>query len=326
MISLRRTHGRHWQPNLRAARHFQSLSDKFSDPKPLVSMFTQDVASGIVSYQASEGSGLEAKIIAPEADVRRAVSILKSVERFRSHGITELVTNAVRGIGEELSWHGIAPYEIWERTGIDADDNDDADEQPLGLSWFSPKNLLCLPKFCIQLVPRAEQKELGRKIIVLPKRILWLISMPRELGGYRAYRKILTRLGRFNWTAPSFWREDLENGRPQATTTFDFTTYRRRLDIYQNRATRKWGWNGRDTGTGKRTEFALFYRFMTFQWAQAVLREHIVGELNLLFKRLDIKAQIEIAGLSTPDKILKVREAMMAGTISYSKAYDEVKI
>jgi hypothetical protein len=174
-------------------------------------------------------------------------------------------------------------------------------------------------------VPKADQDKWKRSVVILPKRVLWLVSIPKELGGYRGYRKILARLARFNWTAPPFWQEEMGRGFGFTKTNFNFSEYRREIDIYQSRVTRKWGWNGRDTSSEKWTEFALFYRIITFRWAQAVLREHILNELNGLFRRLNIEAEIQIVGLPSAREILQLRTAMTEGSISYTKAFEEAK-
>jgi hypothetical protein len=40
-----------------------------------------------------------------------------------------------------------------------------------------------------------------------------------------------------------------------------------------------------------------------FQKAQAMLREHVVAELNGLFTRLGIKCELQVTGLPTPEDI-----------------------
>jgi hypothetical protein len=330
-FSKRRQHSQ--RPHLRAAPYFESISRRL-DPlvsNPLVSMFTQDVPNAVTPYRWSDKDGYDAKIIGAESEVIRAKSLLATIERHSSHGTKELVASAVREIAQALAWYGLAPYEIWVNDGSEeqnADEDEEGREGSIGLSLFTPQNLFRLPKICVQLVPRADRERWGKSVIILPRKILWLVSMPKQLGGYRGYRKLLKRLARFNWTAPPFWQEDLGRGLLEKKTAFDFSHYRRRIDIYQSRVTRKWGWgwNGRDTTSEKWTEFGLFYRIITFKWAQAVLREHILKELNLLLRRLKIDAEIQITGLPTPEEILQARQAMTEGTISYSKAYDKVSV
>jgi hypothetical protein len=194
----------------------------------------------------------------------------------------------------------------------------------IGLSLFTPQRLFRLPKVYVQFVPKPDRVKWGKSVVILPKEKIWLVTMPNAVGGYRGYRRLLKNLARFNWTAPPFWQADLGRGLLEKKTAFDFVEYRRKMDIYQARITRKWGWNGRDTTSEKWTEFGLFYRIITFKWAQARLREHIVVELNSLFRRLKIEAQIQIVGLSTSDEILQTRAAMSEGSISYAKAFDKV--
>jgi hypothetical protein len=118
--------------------------------------------------------------------------------------------------------------------------------------------------------------------------------------------------------------EDLE--RHRTNSNFNFMEYRREMEIYECRVTRRWGWNRRDLSSGNWTEFALFYRIMTFRWAQATLREHILLELNRLLKRLGINAEIKVSGLPTSENILGLRSEMVFGNISYSKAYEMTSI
>lgn len=142
--------------------------------------------------------------------------------------------------------------------------------------------------------------------------------MPRELGGASHYRKLLKNLRRGSRMAPRFWQQDLERG--VVTPAFDFSEYRRETEICEVRATRNWGWTRRDFSGKNWTEFALFYRLMTFRWAQATLREHIISELNALFERLLIKTHLTVVGLPSSTEVLNLRREMAEGRISYAKA------
>jgi len=48
-------------------------------------------------------------------------------------------------------------------------------------------------------------------------------------------------------------------------------------------------------------------------WAQAILREYIVQELNTLLERLDIKSKIVVTGIPSPKDILSFRDALVKG-------------
>ena len=71
---------------------------------------------------------------------------------------------------------------------------------------------------------------------------------------------------------------------------FNTESYRREMDIYIAKTTARWGWHMRSSGLKNWTEFYGMYRFITFDWAKACMREHIIDELNQLFRRLNIKA------------------------------------
>ena len=123
---------------------------------------------------------------------------------------------------------------------------------------------------------------------------------------------------------PPFWRRDLEAG--TITSAFDFSEYRRETDLCEAASTKRWGWARRDFSGQNWTEFALFYRLMTFRWAQAILREHVVSEVNGLFPRLSITSKLEVSGLPSSSEIVRLRNEMAEGRISYAKASDACSI
>ena len=90
--------------------------------------------------------------------------------------------------------------------------------------------------------------------------------------------------------------------------------------------TRKWGWNRRDFSQRNWTEFATFYRTITFKWSQARIREHILDEFNALLKRLGVKAELRITGLPNSGHILDLRNQMTEGLTSYAEATNAASI
>lgn len=88
------------------------------------------------------------------------------------------------------------------------------------------------------------------------------------------------------------------------------------------RVTAKWGWDRRDHSDRNTTEFYRFYRMLKFKWAQAVLREHILAELNELFSRLNMEVTLAIRGLISSQEIEAIRSRMLNGDVSFAEAYD----
>jgi hypothetical protein len=299
-----------------AVSHFPSLGKSIDDINPNVSMFTQDISLAIMPIDARAADTYYAKIVGEPQDVERASELLRSLTQYDRTNLKELIADAITEVARSLAWYGRSPYEISRY---------EEDSEDVRIASFTPRRLFVTPWFCLQVVPRAERDRLKKTFIVIPRRDVWIIEMPRSLGGYRGYRIVLRRLAAFRAAAPDFWMKDLQASR-KAPSYFDFSTYRREVEALQCRITRRWGWNHRDLNSKNWTEFTLFYRMMTFRASQATLREHILLELNALLKRLDIKAEIKVSGLPTSENISGLRSEMIFGNISYAKAYEVTSI
>jgi hypothetical protein len=279
-------------------------------------MFIQDLQSRIVPFWARRGDDrkFEAQISGAEVDKHRAIELLSSLERGNSRpGLEELLCNVLVEVARSLSWYGRALYEICRSS----------EDNSFYLNGFTPARAFDLGLFWVQVIPRGDRDLWQKSVVILPHRDVWSVRMPKLLGGYHGHRAILRNLDIFGNSGPRFWRDDLERGQP-VPTYFDFVEYRREVEIFVSNVTKTWGWNRRDLTDRYWTEFARFYRTMTFYWAEAVLREHIISEINLLLRRLGIDARLNVGGLPTPDEILRARGQMVEGKLSFGKAFEAV--
>lgn len=146
--------------------------------------------------------------------------------------------------------------------------------------------------------------------------------MPLELGGTSGFRRVLEGLAEWPSLGPGFYTKDIEQGR--FPKEFVFGDYRRAYQVAIFRVTRNWGWAGRDWSLDHVTEYYQFHRHLTFKWAQSVLRQHVIKELNSLFLRLGISARIVIGGLSSSSDILRVDE-MKEGSLDFSAATKAIR-
>ena len=274
-------------------------------------MFVEDIASSIVPFNTRSGT-LKAVISGESSAADRVRVVLASLGGRDRYDAGELVASSIEKVARNLAWFGRSPYEI-------ARAKDERDG--LLLRGFTPQRLFRFANRWVQLVPMKDRHLWNKSINWLSVADVWVISMPKELGGYRGYRSILRKLQRSSDLGPRFWRHDLESGIP-LSTNFEFQVYRREIEAFQARATKRWGWNGRDFSGRNRTEFTQFYRTLTFRWAQAVLREHIISEFNHLFSRLGIAATISVSGMPLPHEVLYLRQDMKAGNISYVRPYE----
>lgn len=302
------------RPKGRAATHFPSFS-KPDFVNPTVHMFIEDVHIAVmpIGGRTEKRTDFSVTFQGEPIECERAKDLCLSLSRHRRYSDKELMCDVVDQITQYLAWYGRAVCEIIR----------DTDE--IGKTYllhFTPQRLYRIPGHYVQWVPSGDYELWKKRFIVIPSKDVWEISIPLILGGASSYRKILSGLRRFEHLGPRFWRGDLE--KQKLTKHYDFMEYVRNSEIYYDRITQTWGWNRRDWTQERSTEFFNFYRTITFRWAQAVLREHIIKEINDLLVRLNIGSMIVISGLPTSDEILEIRKEMLDGRISFGKAFDQV--
>lgn len=280
------------------------------DINPEEHMFIEDVSLGVMPLYADRVSGLSIVIDGTQTDIEEASQILASFARHERYSKAELVSDAITEITRRIVWFG-------EQTAEIVQDSDSSFE----LYEFTPQRLIQVANWYIQFVPKSEWNRTGKKLVIAHKDKVWRITTPKELGGPKRYRSMIRNLCKFGMP-PAFYMEDLEANK--TNSHFDLTEYRLQTDVYKSKQTRTWGWTGRDYTLEKWTEYYQLYRLLNFAKAQAILREHIVFELNALFRRLHLAAKIEIEGLNTPSDFTSIQHNLAAGQIGFTEAYASI--
>lgn len=295
------------------ATRFPSLS-KGLDIDLDVNMFTEDVHLAImpIGGRTYKQKDFAVEFQGKEPDCERAKGIVGELGEFDRYDPTGMACDAVENIARYLAWEGQAVFEIIEH------------KDKIYVNGFTPKNLFKLFNWYLQIIPPGDWDLWKRKFSFVNKGKVWKVEVPHELGGVRGYKKILKKLRRYNRLGPGFYRRDLERGILQGD--FDLLKYVRDSEIYCNRVTRSWGWNRRDWGQEKCTEFYSFYKMLSFKYAQALLREHILEEINRLLDRLEIKCKLIVTGLPTSGDISQIINDMREGELSFSAVSDKVAI
>jgi hypothetical protein len=293
------------------APHFPSLA-RLHETSPQLHMFTEDVRTGLMPYTRVEGSE---KFSVSIGEDPAAIELMQSLAGRDPYSKEELVCAAVNDVGQRLSWHGRATYQIIA---------DDSKSEIIRLRSCTPERLYRVPGFYIHHVPVADRKEFPSRFILVPKAQVWEVRIPDQLGGVNEYLRILTGLKRYKTSFPQFFVEDLRV--EKTTLNFQSSEYIRYKKAVEARLTALWGWPSRDTSLDHETEYFHFYRTLTFRWAQAILRDHIIKELNDLFKRLNLNSEITLHGMPSPEFILDVRQQMTEGSISFVDAYEATSL
>jgi hypothetical protein len=299
------------------AQYFPSLSETF-DVHQYVHMFTEDIHLGIMPIRGSSERHNEynAIINGSESDIELITRICLSLSEYNHHyESNKLIADAVETIARNLSWAGIAFYEIV---------NDKDDSSCPYLQWFTTKRLFKIPGHFVQILPKPESLQFKRKFTIINSSRVWKVTMPPELGGEHEYIKILKTIKKTNSLTPKFAQKDM--GLFYTTPGYDYKEYNRNHDVLINRLTSNWGWNRRDTHDDNCTEFYTVYKHVCSALAKTIFREHIICEINKLLQRLRIKGSIEIIGLPTSEDILKTRKDLIQGTIDFDQAFRKASV
>ncbi|WP_420554512.1 hypothetical protein [Neptuniibacter marinus] len=275
-------------------------------------MFTEDIHLAIMPIGGRTDKQKEffVEFQGDAPDYERAKEIVGELGEFDRYDTAGMVCDAIDSIARHLAWEGQALFEIIY------------DEEQIYLNGLTTKNIFRVFNWYLQLIPPSDWELWKRKMSLVTKKKIWKVQMPHELGGVWGYKKVLRKLRKYNHLGPGFYRRDLERG--TTVNGFDFLRYVRDSEIYFNSVTKAWGWNRRDWSQDKCTEFYTFHRMLSFKHAQALLREHIIREINRLLQKLEIKCKLVVAGLPTSNDILKIKTEMQRGELSFAEVTDKV--
>lgn len=301
----------HPKPTARKTVGFFVASERSKLPSFYAHMFIEDIHTGILMRNLGiHGEKLKKIEITGEAEeVMIATGLCASIARGRGYGAGSTARSAIESIALHLAWYGDVLFEVVEM-----------EPRKWALEMVPNRHLYRIPFAFLQFIPEAEREQsFGQRWVVLPRSHAWLVRIPADLGGPRKYRRLLTQLEAISPTAPDFWSQDLQAGR--WNTEFAFDEYKRWQHLAVTKLTRRWGWDGRGTARDSETEFFHFYRSLRFRHAQAVLRQHIVSEINQIFVLLNIRAELSLEGYPTPHDIEQLITLTASGEVSYTEAY-----
>lgn len=298
-------------------RFFPSLSETVNI-NPNYNMFTEDISRGIIpiSGHSDKHPNFEIILEGDKDNYDQVKNILLSLSRFKNRDLKEITCDSINNIAIHLSWSGRATYEIVFES---------ESSFRIFLSFFPNSNLYKLFNRYIQLIPKEDAKNLKKRLVILNKKEVWEIKMPAQLGGYKGYKRIKNHLVKYDYLSPKFWHKKLSSSID--ASGFNFKNYSRNVEIYYHRLSNQWGWNQRDYSLKNKTEFYVVYRQLQSRYTKAVLREHILNELNHLFFRLGLNVKIILTGLPTSIQISNVLNDLIDGQIDLSdKLFDRVSV
>jgi hypothetical protein len=297
----------------KSVRVFPSLIRDRAVQNSNAHMFWEDIRTEISPFRPRPEFKFEFLGSEKDVGIGRSLISLFSSRAFRTD--TESVCEALRQIVSDMGYEGSANYEILKERGT---------HRPIRLLSFSRQRLISTPFGCIQVVPQADVLNVGKRITFIPKSYVWTIEMPKALGGARVFRKIISTLGRFEYIGPKFWMRQLRN--PELGSYFSHSEYGDRYWNFQIQTTRIWRWNFRTQFENNATEFYSLLRGVEFRISIAILREHLVQEINGLFKHLGLQCQLMMTGAPTPDDLRRARRDFISNAMPFHEVYDRTTI
>ncbi len=291
---------------------FPSCSSR-QEISPNLHMFTEDITLGIMPIGGrSTQKGFSIDIRGEEEDCKIAIKVLGSIGEYDRYDAVDTVCSAVEYIAAYLVDTGKAVFEIVMDDGF------------AHVHGVAAQHVFNLGFSFLQVVPPADWAFCKKKCVFVGRSRMLTVRMPKSLGGVVGFRCVLKGLKKYNGVGPRFYLRNIE--REGFSHNFDFSTYMRMQKIYMNKVTSTWGWNGRDMTQEICTEYYTLDKLLSFRRAQAVLREHILDEINKFLNRLSLKCQVLVKGLPTPGDIDAIKRDMRDGNISFTEAMDRVRI
>lgn len=270
-------------------------------------MFIEDVSRGIIPIKLNQEED-KTKIIIDgnDSDSAKLKTILNSFKRnSETTNIEKLAEYAIENIATNISWYGTAIYEIYQEN-----DNE------LKFINLIPDKFIDLNFFYIQIPPK--KNRLPYKFI--KKTDIWKISIPKELQRKYSYKRILSSIDKFDSLIPKPLQDNLLNGNNESFK-YDSKKYREKQFLYVNNLTSDWGWNQRIMRDEFTTEFFTNYKYLKFKLSKALFREHIIKELNKLFKSLEIEVSIKIEGILFSKDYEKQIQKYISNEIGYEDIF-----
>ena len=303
----------------RVAKSFSKLREEVNHNLNL-DMFLKDIRLSImpIGGESDHAPNFSVGIHGRNSDESRVITILESLTRryqqnwYSQPPLEELLSDAVEAIALELVWEGRSVHKIFwdeENNGV------------YRLHEFAYQWLFRVCGRYIRILPQTHWHPDDKIYDVITEKDIWDIVMPKKLGGYQGHRAMLKKLIRFTDLAPSFLIHKVNPY--EWPKYFNTKHYAQETKVFVARATERWGWNQRDYNSENWNEFYGMYRSITLKWAQACMREHIIEELNQLFLRLQIDAELVVKGLPTAPEILKIRQQMCEGKIPFIEAFEK---
>jgi hypothetical protein len=280
-------------------------------------LLARDIPLGILPIRAArDNPNFQVELFPSDEGRETWLTKFLDVGRYERHTLAEGLVEFVETAADFIGHYGEIFLEILP----------DEDGSPLEVSPLAPGRVVPTPRSYWQVIPKKDREQFGKPFVSIPRDRIWRLTLPRQLGSPGSHRRLLRRLAALSDPAmPDFvLRNPLDQGR---STGYDFGVERAAEDRLMERATRRWGTTmSIQRPVGDSNEYFFISRRLAFLEAQALLREHLIAEINRLMRRLKIDASIKVTGIPTASEIAESLKRLHRGEISFAEALDSTRI
>ena len=302
------------------AGFFLSHQDQFALSAD-ATMFAQDICLDLmpVGGNSSSKPSFAAELLGDQQSGELARQILDSIcqrgGNRRPRFSAALLCNAIGRVAGALATTGLAAYEILR---------DKEKGHICRLHKVPTQGLHRFFNGYLQVIPKCDRDYWSRSHAFVRTQDVWRISMPTALGGSSGLKRTIAKLAKLNRLSSEFSTTELEN--PAGLPANLAPRYFAETDFVKAKVTSKYGWDTRDYTISRWTEFYFCYKQLKFRWVQACIREHIVDQINALFRKHGMEAQIAVRGLPTAAEILSIRQSVVDGQTSFEDALERSRV
>lgn len=277
----------------------------------------EDFHNGLMPFRSLRGdaSTFRVDVVPEDSELAGWVAGLLGARSPRAYELEDATCSFIRDVGQWLALSGEVFFEISETT---------TDGKPtVALLKLPPGRVTRILSRYVQWVPSHLQAQHGRCVVV-PAASIWHVRLPKELGSPRRHRRMMRQLSNASGIGPPFTFEDGQFG--ATVPGYDFSAYHRAIDAEVEHLTRRWGGIPRLHVVKGATEYYFFERHAQWSRTQALVREHVIGEINVLFHRLRPHCRLVVDGLPTSAELLDVTTRLRKGEVGFAEVRNATRL
>lgn len=272
-------------------------------------MFVEDISHPMPFRLGGKKKRFSVRLSGTAAEQLKALQVLDSLSEHLGNTPEDKLRRAVDTLAQRIAWDGRAQFELVPQ-----------DDGTIFFHWVTTRRLFRCAGFAFQyLAPEDRNFWKSAALRWAPLSALWHIDIPRELGGRRGYRRLLSSLKNLTIWGQHFSFDVQRGAHPR---NFDIKEYARANNVFRYKAAHAWGWNCRNWSTDHTTEFYNLYRGAAAEKAKCIFRSHIILQINGLLARLGIGCAISVDGLPSPADAQQMQDELVTGELSFKDYLD----